>query len=74
MKLNLETRYSIFDEVEYKKVDTFAIIEGDKPKEEIKQSSITSIDIQVGHFGDIYVKYGMKNEDVVCSDCIIREL
>lgn len=32
MKLNLETRYSIFDEVEYKKVDTFAIFEDENQR------------------------------------------
>lgn len=74
MKLNLETRYSIFDEVEYKKVDTFAIFEDGEPKEEIIQSKITTIDIEVGQYGNIYVSYGMENEDTVCSDCIIREL
>lgn len=74
MKLNLETRYSIFDEVEYKKVDTFAIFEDGEPKEEIVRSKITTIEIQVGQYGNIYVSYGMENEDTVCSDCIIREL
>lgn len=74
MKLNLETRYSIFDEVEYKRVDTFAIFEDGEPKEEIIRSKIMTIDIRVGQYGNIYVSYGMENEDTVCSDCIIREL
>lgn len=74
MKLNLETKYNIYDEVEYKKIDTFAIFEDGEPKEEIKQSKITTITMQVGTYGDIYVSYGMDNEDTVCSDCIIREL
>ena len=48
MKLNLETRYSIFDEIEYKKIDVWAIFEGREPKEEVKVSTISFIEIQVG--------------------------
>ena len=72
MKLNLETRYSIFDEIEYKKIDVWAIFEGREPKEEVKVSTISFIEIQVGQDGHISVKYGMDNEDLVCSDAIIR--
>ena len=72
MKLNLETRYSIFDEIEYKKIDVWAIFEGREPKEEVKVSTISFIEIQVGSEGYISVKYGMDNEELVCSDCIIK--
>ena len=74
MKLNLEAKYDIFDEVRYKYIDTFAIFDNIEPKEEIRESKITTIDIQVGMYGNIYVKYGMENEDEVCSDCIIEVL
>lgn len=74
MRLVLDTEYNIFDEVRYKKMDIFAIFDNVEPKEEIKDSKITTIDIQVGQFGDIYVSYGMENEDTVCSDCIIEVL
>ena len=67
MKLNLETKYNIFDEVRYKKMDTFLNIE-------IIESRITTIDIQVGTYGNICVEYGMENEDTVCSDSIIEVL
>ncbi|MGL5717016.1 MAG: hypothetical protein ACRCX2_28630 [Paraclostridium sp.] len=71
MKLQLETKYNIFDEVKYKKIDTFAVFENGDSKEDIKNGKITTIDIQVGMYGNIYVNYGMENEDTVCSDCII---
>ena len=71
MKLSLDTRYNIFDEVEYKYVDVWEIFDGEEPKEKIKRSAITFIEIQVGSSGYISVKYGMDNEDLVCSDAII---
>ena len=74
MNLNLETNYNIFDEVRYKKIDTFAIFEDGEPKEEIKESKITTIDIQIGQYGTIHVFYGMENEDIAYSDCIIEVL
>lgn len=74
MKLNLETKYNIFDEVRYKKMDTFLNIEIGECKEEIIESRITTIDIQVGTYGNICVEYGMENEDTVCSDSIIEVL
>lgn len=72
MKLNLETKYNIHDVVEYKRVDTFAFLEGKEPQEEIIQSEIETIDIQVGTYGNIYVRYGLKNEDETCADCITK--
>ena len=72
MKLNLESRYNIFDEVEYKHIDIWAVFDGKEPKEEIRRSTISFVEIQVGSEGCISVKYGMDNEDLVYSDCIVN--
>ena len=72
MRLSLETRYNVYDDVEYKKIDTFAIFENGEPKEEIKRGEISFVEIQVGQEGHVSVKYGIDNEDMVCSDCIIK--
>lgn len=71
MKLNLETKYNIHEIVKYKRVDTFGIFEAKEPAEEIKESEITAIEIQVGYNGTLYIQYILENEDVVCSDAII---
>lgn len=71
MKLTLETKYNIHEIVKYKRVDTFDIFESKEPTEEIKESKITAIEIQVGYEGSLYVQYVLENEDVVCSDAII---
>ena len=72
MKLNLETRYNVFDELEYKYIDTWVVFEGKEPKEEIKRSEVSCIEIRVGQSGDISVWYGMENDDLVYSDCVVR--
>lgn len=74
MKLNLETKYNIYDKVRYKKIDTFAIFECGECKEEIKEDKIVAINIDVTQDGNLYVRYIMNNEDEVCYDCIIGEL
>lgn len=74
MKLTLETKYNIHEIVKYKRVDTFGIfgIFGSKePTEEIKESKITGIEIQVGESGGLYIQYLLENEDLACSDAII---
>lgn len=71
MKLNIETKLNIFDEVKYKKVDVFSIFDNKEPKEIIKKSRVYTIDIQVGSYGDIHISYGMENGDVVSSECIL---
>lgn len=71
MKLTLETKYNIHEIVKYKRVDTFGIFESKEPAEEIKESKITGIEIQVGTYGDLYIQYILENEDTVCSDAII---
>ncbi|MCC0678236.1 MULTISPECIES: hypothetical protein [unclassified Clostridioides] len=73
MKLNLETKYNIFQEVEYKTINTSGIFVEGESREVIKKSRIITIDIQIGQYEDICVIYGMENDDFVCSDCIIGE-
>ena len=55
-------------------MNTFLNIEIGECKEEIIESRITTIDIQVGTYGNICVEYGMENEDTACSDSIIEVL
>ena len=74
MKIAVDTKYSIFDEVKYKKLDIFAILEDGEPREEIKQSKIVAVDIQISQLGEAYVHYLMDNEDRICGDFIIEVL
>lgn len=74
MRIVIDTEFNIYDEVRYKKIDTFAIFEDGEQKEEIKESKIITVDIQVGQYGEIYVRYGLENEDTVCTDCILEVL
>ena len=72
MKLNLETRYNVLDEVEYKMLDISVNIENKKPFVKIEKDVISFVDIQAHRDGRIYVAYGMENGDMICSDAIIR--
>lgn len=74
MKINIDTKFDIFDEVRYKKLDVFTILDGKEPKEEIKQSQIVAIDVQVGKFDQPYIYYLMDNEDRICGDFILETL
>ena len=72
MKLSLETRYNVLDEVEYKMLDISAKVENGEPLVKIEKDVISFVDIQAHRDGRIYVAYGMENGDIICSDAIIK--